>query len=115
MITVPAYMWLWSAHDVSYHHRRRYTARRLEAAVRASGWDPVVRSYFWTAMLPAVAAIRTARRRQAEEQEAGSDLALAPPVLNRVLELPISAEAKLIERGVRLPAGVSVGMVCTAR
>jgi hypothetical protein len=43
-----------------------------------------------------------------------SDLALTPAILGRVLELPVLAEAKLIERGVRLPAGVSVGMVCTA-
>ena len=113
LITVPAYQWLWSQHDVSLHHHRRYTARRLRAEVVAQGWVPQVTTYFYTALLPGVAAVRLARR-AAGEGEAQSDLALAPRTLNRVLELPSVAEAKLIERGVRLPAGVSVGMVATA-
>jgi SAM-dependent methyltransferase len=114
VLTVPAYTWLWSDHDVSLHHRRRYTLRRLQARVAAAGWQPVVRSYFFSALLPAVAAVRTARR-LAPGRRARSDLALTPAALGRVLELPVRVEAKLIERGVRLPAGVSVGMVCTAR
>ena len=43
-----------------------------------------------------------------------SDLSLPPEPLNRLLALPVLAEAKAIERGARLPAGVSVGMVCVA-
>jgi SAM-dependent methyltransferase len=114
VVTVPAYSWLWSEHDVSMHHRRRYTLRRLQARVAEAGWQPVVRSYFFSALLPAVAAVRTARR-LAPGRRGRSDLTLAPAALGRALELPVRAEAKLIERGVRLPAGVSVGMVCTAR
>jgi len=114
VITVPAYTWLWSQHDVSLHHRRRYTARRLQARVTAARWEPVVRSYFHSAMLPVVAAVRTARGLRSRPDPL-SDLALTPAAANRVLELPARVEAKLIERGVRLPAGVSVGMVCAAR
>jgi SAM-dependent methyltransferase len=111
--TVPAYTWLWSQHDESLHHRRRYTARRLGRQLTAAGWKPLVGTYFFTALLPAVAAVRTFRRwRPADDGR--SDLALAPSALNRLLELPSVAEAKLIERGVRLPAGVSVGMVSVA-
>lgn len=114
VVTVPAYSWLWSEHDVSMHHRRRYTASRLRSAVGAAGWEPVAGSYFFTLMLPPVAAVRTARR-LVPAWRSGSDLALAPPRLNRLLELPSRAEAKLVAHGVRLPAGVSVGMVCSAR
>jgi SAM-dependent methyltransferase len=114
VVTVPAYSWLWSEHDVSMHHRRRYTLRRLQARVAAAGWQPVVRSYFFSALLPAVATVRLVRR-FAPGRRGRSDLTLAPAALGRALELPVRAEAKLIERGVRLPAGVSVGMVCTAR
>ncbi len=112
VLTVPAYPWLWSEHDVSMHHRRRYTLGRLQRMVAQAGWQPVVRSYFFSFLLPAVAAVRTARR--LAPGRGRSDLALAPAALGRALELPVLAEAKLIERGVRLPAGVSVGMVCTA-
>ena len=44
-----------------------------------------------------------------------SDLHLSPSALDRCLELPVRGEAELIKRGVSLPAGVSLGMVCTVR
>ena len=114
VITVPAYNWLWSQHDVSMHHRRRYTACRLQVEAISTGWQPTASSYFYTALLPAVAAVRTIRRWR-PSQNGASDLTLAPAALNRVLELPSRVEAKLIDHGVRLPAGVSIGMVCRAQ
>jgi SAM-dependent methyltransferase len=113
VLTVPAYTWLWSQHDVSMHHRRRYTLGRLEEQVRATGWEPKVQTYFFSTMLPVVAAIRSTRRASASTN-GRSDLKLTPPTVGRLLELAVGAEAKLIERGVQLPAGVSVGMVVTA-
>jgi SAM-dependent methyltransferase len=114
IITVPAYNWLWSEHDDSHHHQRRYTLRRLRAPVNATGWEPVVSSYYYTGMLPAVAAVRAARKVRSQGN-GRSDLDLTPAALNRLLELPVQAEAKLVERGLRLPFGVSLGMVCSAR
>jgi SAM-dependent methyltransferase len=111
LVTVPASMWLWSHHDVSMHHKRRYTARRLEAQMRAAGWRPHFSSYFFFALLPGVAAVRALRRLRPSSGPS-SDLDLAPAAVNRLVELPSRAEARLIARGVRLPAGVSVGMVC---
>jgi SAM-dependent methyltransferase len=113
VVTVPAYSWLWSQHDVSHHHRRRYTARRLREQVIAAGWVPVVGTYFFSAVLPAVAAVRTARKLR-PDRNGHSDLEMMPSPLNRALELPARLEARLIERGARLPAGVSLGMVCKA-
>jgi ubiquinone/menaquinone biosynthesis C-methylase UbiE len=112
VITVPAYQWLWSHHDESHHHRRRYTMGRLRAPVTATGWHPVVSSYYYTAMLPAVAAVRAAGKLR-KSDNGRSDLALTPPALNRVLEAPVRAESALVERGLRLPFGVSLGMVAT--
>jgi SAM-dependent methyltransferase len=114
LVTVPAYRWLWSQHDESMHHRRRYTERGLADALRVSGWEPQVRTYFFTALLPGVAAVRLLRRLRPAGTPR-SDMTLAPAFLGRLLELPSTGEAKLIERGVRLPAGVSVGVVCVAR
>jgi SAM-dependent methyltransferase len=114
VVTVPAYAWLWSQHDESMHHRRRYSERGLSEALEASGWEPQVRTYFFTALLPGVAAVRLLRRLRRTETPR-SDMTLAPAFLGHLLELPSTGEAKLIERGVRLPAGVSVGVVCVAR
>jgi ubiquinone/menaquinone biosynthesis C-methylase UbiE len=115
VITVPAYRWLWSQHDESHHHRRRYTMRRLREAVGDAGWTPTVSSYYYTTMLPAVAAVRAAGKLRPATTNGRSDLALTPAALNRVLELPVRAESALVERGMRLPFGVSLGMVCSAR
>jgi hypothetical protein len=43
------------------------------------------------------------------------DYELGPPSLASLLGLPLCAEARLAKRGWRLPAGVSIGMVCTRR
>ena len=110
VVTVPAYRWLWSQHDTSLQHRRRYTAARLRERATAAGWRAQVETYFFTALLPGVAAVRSVRRLRPAETPR-SDMTLAPPGLGRLLELASAGEAKLIERGARLPAGVSVGMV----
>jgi ubiquinone/menaquinone biosynthesis C-methylase UbiE len=110
LLTVPAYRWLWSSHDVYMHHHRRYTLGQLRERTRAAGWEPMVDSYFMTAVLPAVAVTRLAGKMLDREPE--SDIKPTQPTLNRLLEMVVRAEAAAIARGARLPAGVSVGMVC---
>lgn len=115
LATVPAYRWLWSQHDIDYHHFRRYTLRRLERRVSEAGWAPLAWSYFNSILLPPIAAVRVATKlvgSEAPEGEARQDLHLTPRALNRALETPMRLEARMIERGWRLPAGVSIGMVC---
>jgi SAM-dependent methyltransferase len=113
LLTVPAYMWLWSQHDDSHHHKRRYTRRRLRERVEAAGWAPVESSYFNTALLPPIALVRTLTRRR-EPSDGRSDYQLTEGPLNAVLSLPMRGEASLIRRGARLPAGVSIGMLARA-
>jgi SAM-dependent methyltransferase len=113
LVTVPAYQWLWSQHDESHHHLRRYTAGRLRTQVVPAGWRPAVESYFNTALLPPIAVVRTLARRRSP-RNGRTDYQLTGGALNRALELPLRGEAALIARGARLPAGVSIGMVCEA-
>jgi SAM-dependent methyltransferase len=114
VVTVPAYDWLWSDHDRSYHHYRRYRRRGLNDRATAHGWQPKVSTYFYSTLLPAVAAVRALQRLRSSEN-GKSDLRLSPAALNRWLELPVRGEAALIRRGLSLPAGVSLGLVCLAR
>lgn len=109
VVTVPAYRWLWSQHDDSHHHLRRYTAGGLRRRLAAAGWRPVLLTYFNSLLLPPIALVRTIARRQSRGR---TDYQLTGGVLNRVLELPMRAEAALIARGARFPAGVSIGVVC---
>ena len=110
VITVPAYPWLWSDHDVQLHHVRRYTLSVLRPRVERAGFEVELASYFNCFFLPAVAVARaTARVRR---RPGRTDLDRTPPSVNRILEQPIRLEAAMIGRGVRLPAGVSLGLVC---
>ncbi|MCW3064914.1 MAG: methyltransferase [Solirubrobacterales bacterium] len=108
LITVPAYQRLFSAHDVVNHHYRRYARPSLLAAAEEAGWAAGRTSYFNSVLLVPAAAVRLAQRRHRNEPKAGSDLALTPPRLNGVLELPLRAEAAWLRRGRRLPAGLSL-------
>jgi SAM-dependent methyltransferase len=107
LLTVPAYMWLWSEEDVNLHHHRRYTKRRLTRAVRDAGWQPVFATYFNTFLLPPIAVAKKLPRRGE-----GGDLERTPASLDGWLSLPMRLEARLIRAGVPLPAGVSVGILC---
>ena len=81
--------------------------------------EPVLGTYFFSALLPPVAAVRMLQRARRTDTNgtghARSDLHLSPVALDRLLAMPGRAEAGLIRRGASLPAGVSVGMVCMRR
>jgi SAM-dependent methyltransferase len=111
LVTVPAFQFLWSAHDVVHHHRRRYTRAGLERAVRAAGFEPLYVSYFNTVLFPLIFSARMAGKLLGRDD--ASDAEHAPSALvNRVLRAAFSAE-KAILPNVSMPFGVS--LICLAR
>jgi SAM-dependent methyltransferase len=83
LITVPAFQWMWSGHDVFLEHRRRYTLPQLENVVRSAGLKPVAGCYYYALPLPLAWA-----RRKLTAQKAGppaSDLKMHSPLVNAVL------------------------------
>jgi len=109
LVTVPAYQFLWSSHDVANQHHRRYRKRGLLEAARAAGWEPVTWSYFNSILLAPAAAVRLVQRlRRGRPAPTRSQLEMTPSGLDGVLELPLRLEAALVGRGVRLPAGLSL-------
>jgi SAM-dependent methyltransferase len=104
--TVPAYPALWSWHDEVNRHFRRYDGPALRAAARAAGGDVVGDTHFNGVLLVPAAAVRIAQRRR--QRHGRSDLALTPPALDRLLELPLWVESRLVAAGARLPAGLSL-------
>ena len=108
LATVPAYQWLWSQSDVALHHRRRYTRPNLLNRIRKTGWEPEVATYFNSILLPPIALIRRLGRHRSGRAE----LAQTPSSLNGPLSAPMRLEAQVIRAGIRLPFGVSVGVLC---
>ena len=58
VITVPAFRWLWSRHDVYLGHYRRYDLRGLEAAVSKARLAVEHISYYFGLVLPIAMAMR---------------------------------------------------------
>ncbi len=66
LVTVPAFRFLWSGHDVFLEHKRRYRLSEIEAAMRDAGLTIVKGAYYFGLVFPLAAAVRLAARGAAE-------------------------------------------------
>jgi SAM-dependent methyltransferase len=103
VLTDSAFQWLRSAHDEAVHGARRFTRREMVAHVRAAGFTPVLASYAYCFVFPAVAAVRLARR----GANGGSDVYPVPRPLNAAL-LGVQAVERALLRIAPLPFGSSI-------
>jgi SAM-dependent methyltransferase len=92
IITVPAFNFLWSAHDDFLEHRRRYTIGSLRKTIIHAGAQPQSMHYFFAAVLPVAAAVRCLRRGRVPE---GSDMAAVPNFVNSFLTMVCGLERRL--------------------
>jgi SAM-dependent methyltransferase len=93
LITVPAFQWLWSGHDVFLEHRRRYTLSQLEQVVARAGLHGLHGCYFYGLVLPLAAGRRLAGRVAGVSRDvAKSDLQVHSPAVNGVLGAICTAE-----------------------
>jgi SAM-dependent methyltransferase len=108
LVTVPAYQWLWSGHDVINHHCRRYSRATLEAAARDAGWECAYATHFNALLLPVAIALRALDRLHRGTTESSLDLWVPPAPVNWLLQRPLELEAAAIGRGGRISAGLSL-------
>lgn len=108
LITVPAWKFLWSRHDESHHHRRRYARGELLRLVEEAGLRPELISYFNSLLFPLVVTVRAAKKVLRIEDVA--DDALPPAATNRILTALFAAERFLVGR-LPMPPGVSLLVV----
>lgn len=111
LVTVPAYQWMWSAHDVAHHHKRRYSRRSLRAVAEAAGLEVRRIGYFNSLLFPLAAMVRIAGKLAGRTS---SDDKVPPAPLNRLFEWAFGLERHLVGR-VRLPAGVSLFALLSTR
>jgi len=105
VMTVPALPWLWSRHDETHHHYRRYTRRHLEETLRQAGLTPVRISYFNTLLFPLIAGIRLLKK-MAGRRDSDDD-AMPGRLINETLKRIFGLESSLVP-AVDLPIGVSL-------
>ncbi len=111
LLTVPAYQWMWSAHDEAHHHKRRYSRRGLRSVAEAAGLEVQRIGYFNSLLFPLAAAVRIAGKTTGKTE---SDDKVPPAPLNRLFQAVFALERHLVGR-VPLPAGVSLFAVLTTR
>ena len=114
IITVPAYMWLWSGHDEAVHHRRRYTRSQLTHLLESSGYRVRRASYYTSVLLPLMAAQRLLTRladQLRKNREISYQTRTPPAPLNALLDSLMSLERAIIRR-LSLPFGGSLIVEC---
>lgn len=112
LVTVPAFQWMWSGHDVFLGHYRRYTLPRLEAILRLTGLRIEFGSYYYGAVLPVAALFRLGRRLLGDRGQAPkSDMRPFGPVLNGMFMGACRAELPFLRMS-RI-AGLSVFALAT--
>ncbi len=110
VMTVPAHQWMWSAHDVVNHHKRRYSKRALKALIERSPLKLSKVGYFNSLLFPLAVADRLASKLRGRED---ADLKLPAKPLNAALEKAFAAERYLVGR-LPLPPGLSLFAVASA-
>lgn len=112
MLTVPAFMFLWSAHDNHVHHKRRYTRKDIYSLLADAGFCIARVSYFNTLLFPAIAGIRLLQRAfKIRTTKTDFDMEL-PRWLNAILAHIFGSERFLLKY-INLPIGVSI--FCAAK
>ena len=110
VMTVPAHQWMWSAHDVVNHHKRRYSKRALKRLIAASPMRLEASGYFNSLLFPVAVAERLSSRIRGKDE---ADLSVPPRPINAALERVFAAERHLVGR-LPLPPGLSLFAVASA-
>ncbi len=115
IVTVPAFMFLWSHNDVINAHKRRYTAAELELRLKQAGFKLKRLSYNNFFVFPLAAPLIILRRgnepelasHHLQEDEYQVEMEPASPLANSVLTIVGKIEARLIKM-LNLPFGTSL-------
>jgi SAM-dependent methyltransferase len=105
LLSVPAYQWAWSDHDVRAGHYRRYRRSQLVALVGSAGLDVQRSTYAFTSVFPFFLAERAVRRLRRGPRD--SSLPAVPGAVDRLLVRLSRVDRRLLRRR-DLPFGSSI-------
>ncbi len=112
LITVPAYQWLWSQHDVINNHHRRYTRSKLETKVRKAGFKVNKASYAIVFSFPLVAGSRILAKVSRKKPNEYSSFVQLPKPINKLFINFLKFEARS-GNVVSFPFGTSILIVAS--
>jgi ubiquinone/menaquinone biosynthesis C-methylase UbiE len=111
VVTVPAFMSLWSEHDQAVHHKRRYAMSEILKNLQSGGFKIEYASYWNFLLFMPVFGIRLIKRFSRSESKKQTDLIELPPLINGFLLGLLRLENRII-RQFNLPIGISIICVC---
>jgi len=109
IVTVPAFMSLWSPHDEAYHHYRRYRRAQLRGRLESVGF--INRRMSYSSMVAFVPVLLMRRLRSLfanAAQEASSDFSVPMPRPFEWLADLVTRAEVAVEKRFDLPFGVSL-------
>ena len=104
VLNLPAYDWMFSAHDRAVHTARRYTRTRLTDLLRQAGFAEIRTSYWNSLLFP----LMVLRRKLMKTEGAASDVMPFPAPIEFLFRAVMRLENILLRCGVVLPFGGSV-------
>ncbi|GAB4174949.1 MAG: class I SAM-dependent methyltransferase [Thalassobaculales bacterium] len=104
ILNLPAYGWMFSAHDRAVSNARRFTRGQVLALLRAAGFAQAD-AFYWNSLLFPLMVIQ---RKLLSTGEAASDVSDFNPILDRAFRGVLAVERRLIAAGIRLPFGGAI-------
>ena len=108
MISVPAFMSLWSPHDVFVEHIRRYRLKQVENLISRANLELLESRYLFGTIFPIAWLVRKLKRNASPS----SDLASLPSTVNRFLRFFLKLEHRIQYNKI---AGVSTFVVARVK
>jgi ubiquinone/menaquinone biosynthesis C-methylase UbiE len=111
LITVPAYKWLWSNHDESLHHFRRYTAHELAVKINRTRLNILTRTYCISFSFPLIAGFRALEKTMPNKTKRESSYVKIPKLINDLFIYFLRVESLILKK-FNLPVGTSILVIC---
>jgi SAM-dependent methyltransferase len=105
VLNLPAYRWLFSAHDLAVDNVRRYGRGEVRRLLATAGFVRITVDYWNSLLFPLMLARRLVARHGGD---AASDVALLPAPVERLFGAIVAFELTLAGLGARLPFGGSL-------
>jgi len=105
ILTVPAYMSLWSHFDELNEHKRRYTKAELQEKLTLAGFRIEKLSYYNTILFPIVYIVR--KLNNALNKNGSSEIEMPGSMINTILRSIFDVERHIL-RNWNMPFGVSL-------
>lgn len=107
IIFVPAFMFLWSNHDVQNQHKRRYTKKAVMSIIKLNKFEIDKISYWNISLFIPVLLVRWFQKIIINKNQKVGDLKVLNPLINKALIFLFSIE-NLLLNVISYPFGVSV-------